>query len=280
MTRVLHLSDLHYGRERAGLEEALLSAIDRLDPDLVAISGDFTQRARVSQFARARGFLDRLTQPWLAVPGNHDTPLDNLWVRMFAPWKRYRRAISPELEPRHETENMVVVGVNTVNRFAWQRGRLSERRIERACAGFAEAGERARIVVLHHPLQHGPEVEKRLMRGAGAALRRFADCGAQIVLSGHLHQTVVAPFRAHPGLLFVQAGTGLSDRLRGGERNTFNLLTLSGPRVSVETWGLEGAGFDLIGTKRYLRDGDRWERLPDAEVQAPEMVSTVRFPLV
>ena len=62
MKRILHLSDLHYGRAREDLEEPLLEVIDRLRPDLVVISGDFTQRARRGQFARAS--RDMLTTAW------------------------------------------------------------------------------------------------------------------------------------------------------------------------------------------------------------------------
>lgn len=266
MTRLVHLSDLHYGKDRAELEAPLLEAVRRIDPDLVVVSGDFTQRARVRQFDRARAFLDRLCCPWLAVPGNHDTPLDNLWVRLTAPWKRYRQAIDPDLEPRYQDAATVVVGVNTVNRFSWQRGRLSARRITRACAGLQAAGDRARLVVLHHPLQHGPEVDKRLMRGAALALERFADCGAQIVLSGHLHNTVVAPFRAYPGLLFVQAGTSLSRRQRG-EPNTFNLLEIGGNAVTVETWGAEGAGFAAASQMAFVREDGTWRRMSAAQMR-------------
>lgn len=282
MRRVLHLSDLHYGKDRADLEEPLLHVVDRLKPDLVAISGDFTQRARHAQFAEAKAFLDRLTVPWLAVPGNHDTPLDNLWVRMVKPWKRYRAAIHPDLEPVYEDEGMVVVGVNTVNRFSWQRGKLSDKRVKRACRAFGEHDGRARIVMLHHPLQHGPEVDKRLMRGADMALKAFADCGAQIVLSGHLHNTVIAPFRAWPQLLFVQAGTSLSSRVRG-EVNTFNLLDLAPGRVSVESWGAQHRVFEPLSRVAYARQDGVWVRddaaAPTRHGQAP-MVSTVSRPFV
>ncbi|MBW4981362.1 metallophosphoesterase [Mameliella sp. CS4] len=259
MKRILHLSDLHYGRAREDLEEPLLEVIDRLRPDLVVISGDFTQRARRGQFARARAFLDRLDPPWLAVPGNHDTPLDNLWLRMVAPWRRYRRAVHHDLEPRYADDGMVVVGVNTVNRFAWQRGRLSERRITRACEGFNAAGDRTRVAVLHHPLQHGAGVRKRLMQGAEAGLRGFADCGAQIVLSGHLHNTVIAPMRAFPELLFVQAGTCLSSRVRG-EPNTFNLLDLDGPDVRIARWAADDAEFLESDAVSYVRRDGVWIR--------------------
>ena len=262
MTRIVHLSDLHYGRDRPELEQPLLDCIHGLNPDLVAISGDFTQRARVSQFERARSFLDRLHHPWMAVPGNHDTPLDNLWVRLLRPWSRYRAAIDPNLEPTHVGDDVVVVGVNTVNRFSWQRGRLSDGRIRRACTGFGDAGDRARIVMVHHPLQHAPDEKKRLARGAAAALEAFADCGAQIVLSGHLHNTVVRPFRAQPGLLFVQAGTSLSSRLRG-EPNTFNVLDLGPGRVVVRIWGTSATRFEEVDSLTYIQSDGVWQPVRD-----------------
>lgn len=266
MKRVLHLSDLHYGKDNPDLEEPLLEVIDQLAPDLVAISGDFTQRARRHQFARAQAFLDRLTVPWLAVPGNHDTPLDNLWVRLMKPWKRYRRAIHSNLEPVHEDDGMVVVGVNTVNRFAWQRGKISDRRVTRACKAFGERDDRARLVMLHHPLQHGPDVDKRLMEGADAALKAFAECGAQIVLSGHLHNTLIAPFRAWPQLLFVQAGTCLSSRVRG-EANMFNLLDLTHDAVRVESWGAENGAFAPMQSVSYAVEGGQWVRKDPASAR-------------
>ncbi len=275
MTRLVHLSDLHFGKHSPDMEPLLLKAIEVADPDLVVVSGDFTQRARSSQFAAARDFLDRLSAPWLGVPGNHDTPLDEIWVRMFAPWRRYRHAIDADLEPRWENQDTVVVGVNTVNRFSWQRGRLSQRRIVRTCARFRDTGERCHVIALHHPLQHGPEVDKRLMKGAGVALAEFAECGAQIVLSGHLHNTIVAPFRAAPGLLFVQAGTGLSTRQRG-EPNSFNILDIKDGTVTVMTLASEGREFDEVARNTFRDEEGVWRRVGQAE----PIDSTVRLPFV
>lgn len=259
-SRILHLSDLHFGRDRPELAAPLLDQIDRLAPDLVAISGDLTQRARVAQFARARAFLDRIGPPWLAVPGNHDTPLDNPWLRLVRPWARYRAAIGPELEPVFRDPRMVVVGVNTVNRFAWQRGRISARTVARACAGFADAGDRLRVLVLHHPLEHGPETRKRLMAGAGPALAALEACGVDLVLSGHLHTGHLAPFAAAPGLLFVQAGTGLSTRLRGGVPNTFNLIEADRDRVAITPFATtaDATGFAAGAPRAFTREGRVW----------------------
>jgi 3',5'-cyclic AMP phosphodiesterase CpdA len=261
MRRILHISDLHFGRDRPELEEPLVETVNELAPDLVAISGDFTQRARIGQFERARDFLDKLTPPTLSVPGNHDTPLDNLFLRFLRPFGRYKRAIDRDLEPMLKTETMVVAGVNTVNRFSWQRGRLSPRTVNRIRHAFAEAGGRLRVVVLHHPLEHGPEVEKRLMRGSHDALSAMREGGADVVLSGHLHNTVTMPFSIAPGCLFVQAGTGLSNRLRG-ENNTFNLLSASRDRIVVETYGAgEEAMYDHLATATFARTAEAWDRV-------------------
>ncbi|KAA2311502.1 metallophosphoesterase [Pseudooceanicola sediminis] len=235
MRRILHLSDLHFGRSTPALETPLLQAIHQLEPDLVVISGDFTQRARVSQFIQAREFVERIEAPVLSVPGNHDTPLDNLFMRFFKPFSRYKRYINRNLEPMFEDSEISVVGVNTVNRFAWQSGKFAERTVQRVCGTFEDASARLRIAVLHHPLEHGPEVDKRPVKGGRKALRGLENCGADVVLSGHLHTASIAPFTAAPGLLCVQAGTGLSTRLRG-ELNTFNMLVTSPERVVVTTW--------------------------------------------
>ncbi|TDL76239.1 metallophosphoesterase [Palleronia sediminis] len=258
MARIVHLSDLHFGRDRPELSTPLLAAVNGLSPDLVAISGDFTQRARHHQFAEAARFKARIEAPVLAVPGNHDTPLDNLWVRFLRPFSRYRKAIDPDLEPDWSDNRVKVTGVNTVNRFSWQRGRISGRTVREVCHAFADAGERLRIVVLHHPLEHGPEVDKRLMRGSAVALDRLGGCGADIVLSGHLHSTIAAPFRAAPSLLFVQAGTGLSDRLRG-ERNTFNVVEGDRRAVAIETWAAsDELVFAPCAEARFSCEGGAW----------------------
>lgn len=259
MKRILHLSDLHFGRTRPDLLEPLVALVNDLGPDLIAISGDFTQRARVSQFQEAAAFVQRLEAPVLAVPGNHDTPLDNVAVRMLDPWGRYRRYISRELEPQYVDDEVAIVGVNTVNRFSWQRGRIGRHTLARVCAAFEGRRDgRAHIAMLHHPLDHLPEVEKRLMRGARGAVAELGRCGADIVLSGHLHNARTVPLAAAPRVLFVQGGTGLSTRLRG-EPNNFNLLRVSASRVEIDRYGAhERPAFEVISRACFDRTPEGW----------------------
>jgi 3',5'-cyclic AMP phosphodiesterase CpdA len=267
MRRIVHLSDLHFGRARPELLEPLVASVNAAAPHLVAISGDLTQRARDGQFREARAFLDRLEAPWLAVPGNHDLPLDDLAARLLDPWSRYRRWIARELEPRFSDGELAVVGINTADPFGWQRGRLGRRATLRACAGLAAAPpECTRVVVAHHPFEHGPGARKALMRGAARGMGALASSGADIVLSGHLHTWHAEPFAAAPagaGALQVHAGTGLSTRVRG-EDNDFNLLTLRHGEAVVERFVARpgGAEFVPVEKRRFRRGQDGWTRAP------------------
>lgn len=258
MKRIVHLSDLHFGRTSPALLEPLLQQTNDLKPDLIVISGDFTQRARVWQYQEAAAFVARLNAPTLSVPGNHDTPLDNLFLRMVRPWGRYKRYINRNLEPTHTDDRLKVVGVNTVNRWAHQSGRFHSHTLTRVCNEFADAGDRVRVVVVHHPLEHLEGSDKRLMRGSGKALKALSECGADVVLCGHIHTTHVGPFTTAPGLLFVQAGTGLSTRLRHQE-NSFNVLDVSRAEVRIQAISAgDDANFRVTAEQSFRRDPDGW----------------------
>ncbi|MDC6129448.1 metallophosphoesterase, partial [Burkholderia gladioli] len=114
MSRLLQISDPHFGEERQEAVDALVRLIEQTRPELVVISGDLTQRARRRQFEAARAFVARLgAQPVLAIPGNHDLPLFDLIARWRQPYANYRRAFGEELEPVFDTPALLAIGVNT-----------------------------------------------------------------------------------------------------------------------------------------------------------------------
>ncbi|KRS17334.1 metallophosphoesterase family protein [Roseovarius indicus] len=263
MRRIAHLSDLHFGRDRPELLDPLVEAVNELEPDLAAISGDLTQRARPSQFRAARDFIDRLEAPVLAVPGNHDVPLHNLFLRFLWPWRQYRKWISPDLEPEFHDSEMIVLGVNTVNPMAHQSGWFTPRALDRVRNAFCNTrGRRARIVVAHHPLEHLPGEKKKLMRGADEAMEELGRLNTDIVLSGHLHSWRADPFAEKPGrnaVLQVHAGTGLSTRLRGQD-NDFNLLEIDDGLIDVTRYAAaEGDdSFAMAQTRRFVTRAEGW----------------------
>lgn len=264
--RVAHISDLHFGRTRPELIAPLLDALAAAEPHLIVVSGDLTQRARTAQFRAARDFLDRLPAPWLAVPGNHDTPLDHLAVRLFRPWVRYRRWVHPTTAPEYDADGLFVVGANSANALDWQRGRLGPATLARMRARFERAPPgAARIAVIHHPLVHLRGARKALPRGGAAALDALGAAGVEIILSGHLHvYGVDAPETGRASrarMIQVQAGTGLSTRMRE-EPNTFNLLRLDGPEVAVEHHAAQEGrlAFERIGGERFRRGPEGFVR--------------------
>lgn len=264
MKTILHLSDLHFGRTRPDLLDPLVGLSAELSPSLVAVSGDLTQRARRGQFVEAARFLDRLRSPWLSVPGNHDISLDNVLVRFLDPWGRYRNLIHDDLSPRWEDEEIAVIGLNTVNRYAHQSGRIGRSALRVIAGAHQENPLKTHVVVMHHPPEHPHGSTKRPMRHAGKGVEAMRQAGADIVLSGHLHNAHVAPLTAAPGILLVQAGTGLSTRLRN-EPNTLNFLTIEPGQVRVDRYAAyERPGFEVIETAWFGRD----PRDPDAPWEA------------
>jgi 3',5'-cyclic AMP phosphodiesterase CpdA len=224
---VLQISDTHFGTEQPWVMEALTCLVREQRPSLLVLSGDITQRARTGQFRAARAFIDRLNTPWLALPGNHDIPLFNLWARWRSPWAGFTAAFGPELAPIHRSADLLVLGVNTTRAHRHRHGEVSQPQIEWVAQQLRQASPaQLRVVVGHQPLAVPRAGEARhLLRGHAAALRHWASSGADLVLGGHIHLPYVQEVRGQARPMWVvQAGTALSTRLRHGVPNSVNLL--------------------------------------------------------
>jgi 3',5'-cyclic AMP phosphodiesterase CpdA len=262
---LVHLSDLHFGRIAPAIAGSLPDVIASVTPDLIAISGDFTQRAKRAEFEAARTFLDRLHAPKLLVPGNHDVPLWNAAARFITPLRRYRAYISPDLEPEYLDDEMIVLGVNTARSTAWGGGRINARQTERIVRRLSTTPTSLlRIVVTHHPFDLPTGVpERRLLGRAKMAMTRLATVHADLFLSGHLHlshtSASVERYRI-PGhsALIVQAGT-VSRRGRG-EEPSFNVLRVQrqGIELTRFVWDAATARFAMLDAMRYRHTAEGW----------------------
>jgi 3',5'-cyclic AMP phosphodiesterase CpdA len=227
MSVVLQISDTHFGTEQPAVVEALVALATQQQPDLVVLSGDITQRARPAQFRAAKAFVDRLDAPVLAIPGNHDIALFDLWARLTRPYARYTAVFGAELEPVHDTADLLVVGVNTTRAWRHKNGEVSPAQIDRVAQRLSAARPaQLRVVVVHQPVGvTQPSDQANLLRGHRAATQSWSAAGADLVMGGHIH----LPFTlALPGLArrlwAVQAGTAVSTRIRSGAPNSVNVL--------------------------------------------------------
>lgn len=269
MPRLIHLSDLHFGAHDERLVEAVESRIDEEKPDLVVISGDFTQRARTDQFKEACRFLTRLRDSGhevLGVPGNHDVPLYDVLRRFLSPLTRYKRYVDDTLCPIHELDGAIVLGINTARSLTFKDGRISHEQMDFIRSSFARSRDVPRILVTHHPLfalpvGDGPAALGDAVGRQELALDAVADAGVDLLLAGHNHRASShsareLATRAGPALV-IQAGTATSMRLRD-EEQSFNRIDIAGRRVTLTVQSWNGRGFVSGDEQTFAREGDHW----------------------
>lgn len=274
MARLVHLSDLHFGAHDPRLVEEVELKVDELKPDLVVISGDFTQRARTEQFKEACHFLERLRESGhevLGVPGNHDVPLYDVLRRFLSPLTRYRRYIDETLCPLIELPGAAVLGINTARSLTFKDGRVSHEQVEFIRETFARTDPRVvRVLVTHHPLFDipvGPGIERAIGRQE-LALDVVEACGVDLLLAGHAHHAAThhasdLVTRAG-GSLVIQAGTATSVRLREQEQS-FNVIDIEERRVTVTVEAWNGRDFMPSDAQRYEQKGEHWRILGTPE---------------
>jgi 3',5'-cyclic AMP phosphodiesterase CpdA len=249
MTLLLQISDPHFGTEQPLVVAALLRLANTLQPDLVVMSGDITQRARRAQFSAARAFVDTLGKtPLVIVPGNHDIPLYNLFARIAHPYANYQRVFGDDLDPVFESAELMVIGVNTTRAYRRKDGEISAQQVERVVCRLDHATPRQlRVVVTHQPVVAARANDIRnLLHGREHALERWSQAGVDLILGGHIHLPYVSPlhvaYKDLPRRMWaVQAGTSLSSRVRGKVPNSVNVIDYDGStegarRVVVTRW--------------------------------------------
>ncbi len=268
MRTIVHLSDLHFGRIDPLLPGPLASCVAKANPDLVAVSGDLTQRARHSEFEQAVRFLEALPSPRIVIPGNHDVPLYNLYARFAGKLARFRSHVGEDIEPAYADDEIAVIGINTARSFTWKGGRINSLQIARIHEWLCPFGsEVTKIIVTHHPFDLPPGHGGTVVGRARMAMQQLANCGADVFLSGHLHlghtgHTALRYRYAGLSALIVQAGTATSTRGRG-EPNSFNIIRVERPEIAVRrmSWDAIRRDFVLASVERFRRENDTWSRL-------------------
>ena len=241
MTLLLQISDPHFGTEQPPVVDALLRLAHTLQPDLVVMSGDITQRARRAQFSAARAFVDTFgATPFVVVPGNHDIPLYNLFARIAHPYANHQRVFGRDLEPEFESTELLVMGVNTTRAYRHKDGEISTQQVERVVRRLERVTPRQlRVVVTHQPVVAARANDFRnLLHGREHAIERWSQAGVDLILGGHIHLPYVTPlhvaYKDLPRQMWaVQAGTSLSSRVRGTVPNSVNVIDYDGSNAGA-----------------------------------------------
>jgi 3',5'-cyclic AMP phosphodiesterase CpdA len=261
MHTLLQISDTHFGTEQPLVLNALVSLSRRIAPDVVVLSGDITQRARRAQFAAARACIAQLHVPHLlAIPGNHDIPLFNLFARCFYPYANYAREFGPNLEPVFEDDDALIICVNTTRPSRHKDGEVSEQQIQNVATRLRNASHRQlRIVVTHQPVQVVDAHDiPNLLHGREAAVRAWSNAGVDIIMGGHIHLPHVRPLTESFDLprpaWSIQAGTAVSHRTRSGIPNSVNVIKTAFPTCVAERWDFNSADASFALNQSHLLD--------------------------
>jgi 3',5'-cyclic AMP phosphodiesterase CpdA len=256
----IHISDLHRGTHEApDLDDALVTLCHELQPELVIVSGDLSNRCRPAELEEAKAVLDRLQVPTLSVPGNHDIPY-TLPARITSPWEPFE-AVFGTTDPILRTPNAVVCGLNSARPWRHQGGRLDPKRLASVRPILAEAAAGAlRIVVCHHHLAGAPwrASRKFALKHRNAVLRELAAAGADLVLGGHIHQSTAVERHAFQVLadddrrsivLATAPGFGQPRPNRLGEANGLHVVRWTASEIEIETRIWRRGSFEPTGMK-------------------------------
>jgi 3',5'-cyclic AMP phosphodiesterase CpdA len=246
MTRLFHVSDLHFGREDKDALAWFAKAVETERPDAVICTGDLTQRAKREEFAAATRYLEALPVPVTIEPGNHDLPYFNLLERFVRPYRRYGR-LEKLIERPLDIKNVVVVPLKTTARFQWRHnwswGVVGRGSLAKALALLETMGEgHVKLVACHHPLvdKEGLHSSGKTIRGR-EALEALSAAGAHAVLSGHVHDPFVMEMEIG-GRTIRKIGAGtLSERVRDSLPSFNEIRVSDAGEIEVEHRWMERA---------------------------------------
>jgi 3',5'-cyclic AMP phosphodiesterase CpdA len=261
-TRILHVSDLHFGsRDDPVLEQGLGTLIERVRPELVIASGDLTHRGRGDQHERAAVFLRSLGLPLLAVPGNHDIPY-TVPARFTSTWREFERQWQTT-EPEYSSPAVFAIGLNSVRPWLHQWGMLRRSQLARAAVRLATAPQGAlRVVVLHHHVVGAPwRSRKRPVARRNHVLGTLVDAGAELILAGHIHQAAVSERREFEVVtggeravtVSVAPGLGQPRPNRRGEARGLHVYEVDPERLVVRTFIWQSSDWGLTAERLFPR---------------------------
>jgi 3',5'-cyclic AMP phosphodiesterase CpdA len=270
-------------QHRPEVLDALIADLRAEKPDHVVVTGDLTNLGMKEEFPGAVAWLQRLGngRQVSVVPGNHDAYVALPQASSWGHWAEYLESDALERTTPTSAQNgcglmfdfpslrvrgpVALIGVNSARPVGLFRangrvGRQQLEKLEKVLGSLADSGL-CRIVFIHHPpIEEGLTKSRRL--ADAAALREvLKSAGAELVLHGHTHRTVLNQVPGPEGLIPVVGVRSASDiGHRPGRGAQYHLYRIE-RRVGVR----DGRGFLITMTTRsyneksglFLRDGEQ-----------------------
>ena len=222
--RIAHISDIHcnYGTDfNEKVFEKAVTQVNKLDADIVFISGDLTTDGLLSEYELANKKLKEIKSKLVIVPGNHDER--NLGFKLFPEF-------FGETDFIHSYDDIVLVGLASSEPDK-DDGRLGRGRHKLIEQGIKK-NNKMTVIGFHHHVIPVPNSgrETNIIEDAGETLDIILKNEVPLVLMGHRH--VPWAVKIHKTLL-VNAGTFSCNRTRAHFGNTFNIVDIDKDKIEV-----------------------------------------------
>jgi Icc protein len=231
---IAHLSDPHHGPlflEK--MYEQAMKELLHLKPDVVVVSGDFTENGIISEYRSAAEHLKQLEDfPLVTVPGNHDYRSTGYLI--------YRRLFGTRQNLRLGKVVFYTVGTARPDR---DEGEVGYRQSLWLGQSLKKDDGKIRVVVMHHHLVQVPDTgtDRITIIDAGDVLKSITSQETELVICGHRHRPWMWKVN---NTLIAHAGTVSTSRTRGYFANTYNIIDLN------ESTGHIKVSLKVVGGKK------------------------------
>jgi len=262
---------------RTSVVDALMDDLSRAPIDHLVVTGDLTNLSLTSEFGAARERLKRLgdTRDVSIVPGNHDAYVRvaqaaswNLWSDYFESDDGETAVESSDPRDRFPTLRvrgpLAVVGLCSAlpTRLFNASGTLGDAQLDRLERMLQRLSKRdlCRVISVHHPITTGATHSRRWLRDADSLRGVISRAGADLVLHGHNHRTLIAAIDGPDGSIPVVGVRSASDIGQRPERRAqYHIYEIQrncgsgGPRFRI---ALRIRGYDP-DSGRFRAEGER-----------------------
>lgn len=220
----------------AGVLAKIVADLKAQQAGHIACTGDLTNIALPEEFARGRAWLERLGTPQHVslVPGNHDAYVRRALAYAMREWGAYMSGDDggsfPYLRRRAP---LALIGLSTAvpTALGLATGRLGTNQLA-ALADILDALKRERlfrVVLIHHPPVSAARWYKLLV-DAAALVRVIAEHGADLLLHGHDHLTMLNWLAGPNGTRVPAVGVPSASAAPGMAKNaaSYNLYAIDG----------------------------------------------------
>lgn len=248
MLVIVHISDLHVS-ESDFKEDIFLEAVNEinaLNPDLIILTGDITNKGYYKQFVKANEYLELFEAPLFPVPGNHDAR--NLGLETF---EELVGELSWKLT---KDDEFVVIGLNSglSDLNEGSIGKPQQLWLDNQLDNCV-INDLFTVVAFHHHIIPIPKTgrERNILLDAGDVLKTLIDHEVDMVLVGHKH---VANVWEMNKTLIVNAGSLSSKKLRGKDVNSYNIYNIDNETIEII---LKKVGEDPILLGSFPKNKDK-----------------------